>query len=113
MCSARKRPCSTLMSVSPVQWMTRVGTWTDDRISLISIWLTIRTTAMAAAGLAPSRSKRPHHCFKAGSSRCDGAHIGRLRPLPDIFEESLQSLGGNPGGTGKGAIEHQRLTSLG
>src|SRR5260370_13993084 len=30
-------PCSTLMSVSPVQWMTRVGTWTEDRISLISI----------------------------------------------------------------------------
>jgi hypothetical protein len=25
-CAARKRPCSTLMSVSPVQWMTRVGT---------------------------------------------------------------------------------------
>jgi hypothetical protein len=30
-----------------------------------------------------------------------------------IAEESFQSRGGNPGGTGKSAVEHQRLTSLG
>jgi len=46
--------------VSPRAWMTKVGTRTEDRISLMSIWVAIRTTAMAAAGLAPNRSKRPH-----------------------------------------------------
>ena len=62
--------------------VTSVGTWTVGRISPMSIWLSIRMTAIAAAGLAPSRSYRSHHCCKAGSSLRDGANIGRLWPLP-------------------------------
>ena len=84
-CSARKRPHSTLTSVASVQWIAGVGTWIEDRISLTSIWLSIRTTAVAAAGLALSRSNQPHNCCKARSFLRDGANAGRLWPLPQDF----------------------------
>ena len=48
----------------------------------MSIWLFIRIRAIAAAGLAPSRSNRPIHCWKAGSSCRDGANRREIAPLP-------------------------------
>ena len=40
---------------------------------LISIWLFIRG-AEAEAGLAPSRSETPHHCWPPGSFPIEGAN---------------------------------------
>ena len=59
-----------------------MGTRIDGRTSVTLIWLFIRIKAIAAAGLAPSRSNRPIHCLKAGSSCLDGANRRAIPPLP-------------------------------
>jgi hypothetical protein len=54
----------------------------DDTMSLTSIWLFMRIRSATAAGLAPSRSNRPHQFWKAGSPWREGAKYGKLAPLP-------------------------------
>ena len=62
--------------------MTSVGTRIVETIPLISIWLFMRMSAVTAAGLAPSRSNRPLHCWAAGSFASEGAKKGKLPPVP-------------------------------
>ena len=71
--AASSRPPSTLINVSFVRWMTRVGILMGGRIPEMSISQFMRMSAMAADGLAPSRSNLPHHCFSAASSAFEGA----------------------------------------
>ena len=51
---------------------------------MISIWLLVRISDMASAGVAPSRSNLPHQLSKAAFPTMDGANDGRLRPLPQL-----------------------------
>jgi hypothetical protein len=48
----------------------------------MSIWLFMRISAVTAAGLAPRRSLRPHHCWNAASLARDGANRSTLPPVP-------------------------------
>jgi hypothetical protein len=58
-------PPSTLIVTSSVRWTAKVGTRMVGRILRTSIWLFIRMSDLAAEGLAPSRSNRPHQRWKA------------------------------------------------
>ena len=62
--------------------MTRVGTRIVETISLISIWLFMRMSAVAEAGLAPSRSNRPNQRTKTGSFAREEAMKAARPPAP-------------------------------
>ena len=92
---AEARRCLALAPSSAAGHATiaRILTFSGDPASAIKmidasmrldppIWLFMRMSAVAAAGLAPSRSNRACHCWAAGSFASEGAKKCILPPLP-------------------------------
>ena len=85
----------------------------------MSISQFMRISAIAADGLAPSRSNLPHHCRIAASFAFDGAKFGRLSTATPVFvdiaDQRVKALIVRypVEETRKGAIEDERLGPLG
>ena len=84
--------------VSPWRCRTSVGTRIAARMWRTSIWLFMRISVITADGLAPSLSKRAHHCLKRSSSTLLGANALRAAPLPHDASTLLRKASNRSGG---------------